>query len=83
MISWKDYETELPYDGQYIISYSIDLCNEFPSMYGIIADRFNKEIWDRKDKKYKCDYWIADSELINILPIHIRKKLECCKDGTS
>ena len=56
---WKDYKVGLPYDGQYIISYSIDLCNQFPRMYGIIADRFDKEVWERKNTKDKCDYWIA------------------------
>ena len=78
---WIDYEIELPYDGQYIISFSIDLYNEFPSMSGIIADRFNKEVWDKKDKKDKCDYWIADYELVNLLPTHIREKLMCCGDN--
>lgn len=65
-IFWKDYKKELPKDGQRIISFSLDLQKRFND--GIIADQFDKAIWDKKRNGDKCDYWIADEDLIALIP---------------
>lgn len=73
-IYWRDYKNELPKNGQWIISYSIDLNNRYPSS-GIIADYFVKKIWDKKPQEDRCDYWIPDDDLIKLLPKRITKFL--------
>ena len=74
---WEDYKEKLPEDGQYVISFSSRLHKEFKNCegFGIICDKFNKEIWDKKEDEHKCDYWIANEDLIRLVPVY-----GCCGD---